>query len=234
MASTHPLVAARDRILLEPLADRLGDEEGIAAAQLVHARHEVVGQLLGPAVEPQGHQLAGLALGQWRQLQLDDLLALAERVDQGLELRVAGACRGDDRQPRRGDRAIRAGPPGRVQGRGEVPQQVERALVGPLQILEAHADRLEGRQLDEEGRQGAEDVVGIAAEIDLLVRFAGQVLAQLGRDAKQLATVVVDHGQQPRHGFDGLARGVGGRQVHVGRAPPRGAPAIAGRRSTAG
>ena len=65
------------------------------------------------------------------------------------------------------------------QRRGEVPQQVERALVGPLQVLEAQADRLEGRDLEEEGRQGAVDVVGLAAEIDLLVRLAGQVLAQL-------------------------------------------------------
>ena len=90
-----------------------------------------------------------------------------------------------------------AGPPGVGQGRGEVPQQVERTLVGPLQVLEAQADRLEGRDLDEEGRQGAEDVVGFAAEIDLLVRLARQVLAQLGRDAEQLAAVVVDDGQQP-------------------------------------
>ena len=64
----HPAaVAARDRVLLEPLADRLGDEERIAAAELVHAGDQVVGQLLGPAVEPQGDQLARLALGQRRQ-----------------------------------------------------------------------------------------------------------------------------------------------------------------------
>ena len=78
VASTQPLVAAGDRVLLEPLADRLGDEERVAAAKRVHPGDQVVGQLLGLAVEPQGDQLARLALGQRRQAEFQDLPALAK------------------------------------------------------------------------------------------------------------------------------------------------------------
>ncbi len=62
VARTQPHSLARDRVLLEPLADRLGDEERVAAAEGVDAGDQVVGQLLGPAVEPQRDQLARLAL----------------------------------------------------------------------------------------------------------------------------------------------------------------------------
>ena len=72
------------------------------------------------------------------------------------------------------DRRAIGGPPCVGQGRGQVPQQVERALVGPLQVFEAEADRLERGDFEEEGRQGAVDVVGLAAEIDLLVCLARQ------------------------------------------------------------
>ena len=85
LGGQHPAaVAARDRVLLEPLAHGLGDEERVAAAELVHAGDEVIGQLLGPAIEPQGDQLARLALGQRRQAQLQDLPALAELGHAGL------------------------------------------------------------------------------------------------------------------------------------------------------
>ncbi len=103
------------------------------------------------------------------------------------------------------------------QGRGEVPQEVERALVGPLDILEAEADGLERRDLEEEGRQGAVDVVGLAAVVDLLVGLSGEILAQLGCDAEQLAAVVVDDAQEPDQRLGRQAGDVRAGQILVGR-----------------
>ena len=74
------------------------------------------------------------------------------------------------------------------------------------------------RDLEEESRQGAEDVVGLAAEIDLLVRLARQVLAELRRDAKQLAAIVVDDAQQAHQRLGGEPSDVGAGQVRRRRA----------------
>ena len=105
VASTQPLSLAGDRVLLVPVAHRLGDEERVAAAQGVHPGDQVVGQILGLAVESQRDQLARLGLNQRGQADVQDLPAVAKLRHQRFELVVARAGRGDDDQPR-GDRGI--------------------------------------------------------------------------------------------------------------------------------
>ena len=150
---------------------------------------------------------------------LQDLPALAELGQQRFELRVAGAGRGDDRsaaarpvEPSEPDRRASASAAARCRSRSS-------------ELLSAHCRSSKLRQTGWRvaiSRKNADrariDVVGLAAEIDLLVRLAGQVLAQLGRDAEQLAAVVVDDRQQPHQRLDGQAGDVGARQVLVGRA----------------
>ena len=134
------------------------DEERVAAAELVHAADEVVGQLLGPAVEPQRDQLARLALGRAAPGGMfHDLLALAKLRQQRLELRVAGAGRGR-RSPaaaRRSSRRRR--PPGVGQRRGEVPQAGRasscRPIAGPRSSgRPAGGSRPRGRRPTRRGR----------------------------------------------------------------------------------